>query len=243
MIFRCTSLMALAFALLLCSTSTASPVTSVLSFDEADGLNVTVPIGTDLTPGRLVDTGVSQFDIDGFRFSVTGATFIYAQNQFVAWASPNDDMSTATVNDSTALGTVGTTGGSTIEFTLTPLQPGATFDLTSMSLAGFNTNSNPITGLPVSVQFTGTKSDSSTVNFNSGNIGPSNDYTKDTITFTPDFTDLTSVTWSQGAQFRQHQFDDVRVTLTAVAVPEPTTNVFLLACLGLVWTRVRRGRG
>jgi hypothetical protein len=103
---------------------------------------------------------------------------------------------------------------STIEgFTrLTQVGNGA-FNLASIDLTSLGGNVN------VTVGFTGTKADLSTVtqSFTTDNVLS----TLETFTFNSDFTNLTQVTWKQDYPF--HQFDNINVS--AVAVPWETDTL------------------
>jgi len=96
---------------------------------------------------------------------------------------------------------------------------GGLFDLNSIQLTSLNGNSS------VTVNFTGTKADSSTVSqaFTTDAILS----TLETFTFNSSFTNLVSVQWIQAFPF--HQFDNINVT----PVPEPSAILGLLG-LGLL---------
>jgi hypothetical protein len=120
--------------------------------------------------------------------------------------------------------------------TLNSLYPGSTalfgnlgnqpITLTKVGGGAFNLSSIDLTDLngfgAVSVSFTGTRADTSTVN---------RTFTTDAILTTletfnfPDFTNLVSVNWSQGVSTGAgHQFDNINVSaVTTTAVPEPFT--------------------
>ncbi len=91
---------------------------------------------------------------------------------------------------------------------------GEAFDLVSMNLNSLNGNYN------VTVGFTGTKADLSTVTQSFTTDGLLN--TLQTFTFNSGFTNLTQVTWLQDNPY--HQFDNVNVT-PAVAVPWETDSL------------------
>ncbi|NCQ90266.1 MAG: PEP-CTERM sorting domain-containing protein [Microcystis aeruginosa TA09] len=96
---------------------------------------------------------------------------------------------------------------------------GGLFDLNSIQLTSLNGNDS------VTVNFTGTKADSSTVSqaFTTDAILS----TLETFTFNSSFTNLVSVQWIQAFPF--HQFDNINVT----PVPEPSAILGLLG-LGLL---------
>lgn len=96
---------------------------------------------------------------------------------------------------------------------------GGLFDLNSIQLTSLNGNNS------VTVNFTGTKADSSTVSqaFTTDAILS----TLETFTFNSSFTNLVSVQWIQAFPF--HQFDNINVT----PVPEPSAILGLLG-LGLL---------
>jgi hypothetical protein len=93
------------------------------------------------------------------------------------------------------------------------------FDLNSIQLTSLNGDDS------VTVNFTGTKADSSTVSqaFTTDAILS----TLETFTFNSSFTNLVSVQWIQADPF--HQFDNINVT----PVPEPSAILGLLG-LGLL---------
>jgi len=82
-----------------------------------------------------------------------------------------------------------------------------------------------------SVTFTGTKADASTVT-QSFSLNNTN---WNTFTFGAGFSNLTSLSWDEGA-LRVYAFDNINVT----AVPEPETYAMMLAGLGLVALARRR---
>jgi hypothetical protein len=96
---------------------------------------------------------------------------------------------------------------------------GGLFDLNSIQLTSLNGDDS------VTVNFTGTKADSSTVTqaFTTDAILS----TLETFTFNSSFTNLVSVEWIQAFPF--HQFDNINVT----PVPEPSAILGLLG-LGLL---------
>jgi hypothetical protein len=111
--------------------------------------------------------------------------------------------------------------------TLTAID-GSAFDLLSIQIAKRDTAGSI---LPVSVTFTGTKADSSTVTatFNGTVFG----VMLQTFTLPAEFTDLVQVQWT-GTQ--RHQFDNV----TLVSVPAPSAAAVLVAAAGCVVRRRRR---
>ena len=100
---------------------------------------------------------------------------------------------------------------------------GGLFDLNSIQLTSLVGNDS------VTVNFTGTKADSSTVSqtFTTDAILS----TLETFTFNSSFTNLVSVQWIQASPF--HQFDNINVTPSATPVPEPSAILGLLG-LGLL---------
>ncbi len=96
---------------------------------------------------------------------------------------------------------------------------GGLFDLNSIQLTSLVGNNS------VTINFTGTKADSSTVSqtFTTDAILS----TLETFTFNSSFTNLVSVQWIQASPF--HQFDNINVT----PVPEPSAILGLLG-LGLL---------
>lgn len=98
---------------------------------------------------------------------------------------------------------------------------GGLFDLNSIQLTSLNGSYS------VTVNFTGTKADSSTVtqSFTTDAILS----TLETFTFNSSFTNLVSVQWIQASPF--HQFDNINVSATPV--PEPSAILGLLG-LGLL---------
>jgi hypothetical protein len=100
---------------------------------------------------------------------------------------------------------------------------GGLFDLNSIQLTSANGDDS------VTVNFTGTKADSSTVSqaFTTDAILS----TLETFTFNSSFTNLVSVRWIQASPF--HQFDNINVTPSATPVPEPSAILGLLG-LGLL---------
>ncbi len=100
---------------------------------------------------------------------------------------------------------------------------GGLFDLNSIQLTSLNGSYS------VTVNFTGTKADSSTVSqaFTTDAILS----TLETFTFNSSFTNLVSVQWIQASPF--HQFDNINVTPSATPVPEPSAILGLLG-LGLL---------
>ncbi|MCA2723050.1 MAG: PEP-CTERM sorting domain-containing protein [Microcystis sp. M048S1] len=100
---------------------------------------------------------------------------------------------------------------------------GGLFDLNSIQLTSANGDDS------VTVNFTGTKADSSTVSqaFTTDAILS----TLETFTFNSSFTNLVSVQWIQASPF--HQFDNINVTPSATPVPEPSAILGLLG-LGLL---------
>ena len=89
---------------------------------------------------------------------------------------------------------------------------GGLFTLSSIDLATLYSTQ------PVSVTFNGLKSDSSTVtqSFTTSALRA----TLENFTFSPDFTNLVSVTWTQDVPY--HQFDNINVSPIATAVPWET---------------------
>jgi hypothetical protein len=101
---------------------------------------------------------------------------------------------------------------------------GGLFDINSIQLTSLNGDES------VTVNFTGTKADSSTVtqSFTTDSILS----TLETFTFDSSFTDLVSVEWLQISPF--HQFDNINVTPSnGETVPEPSAMLGLLS-LGLL---------
>jgi PEP-CTERM motif len=101
---------------------------------------------------------------------------------------------------------------------------GGLFDINSIQLTSLNGDTS------VTVNFTGTKADSSTVtqSFTTDAILS----TLETFTFNSSFTDLVSVEWLQIEDF--HQFDNINVTPSnGETVPEPSAMLGLLS-LGLL---------
>ncbi|CCI21096.1 conserved exported hypothetical protein [Microcystis aeruginosa PCC 9809] len=100
---------------------------------------------------------------------------------------------------------------------------GGLFDLNSIQLTSLVGNNS------VTINFTGTKADSSTVSqtFTTDAILS----TLETFTFNSSFTNLVSVQWIQASPF--HQFDNINVTPSATPVPEPSAILGLLG-LGLL---------
>lgn len=101
---------------------------------------------------------------------------------------------------------------------------GGAFNLQSIDLA-------ELYGLASSVSFVGTKANGSMVSASfdlDGQVGA------ETFTFGAEFTNLSSVTWSNAAYY--HQFDNISVS----AVPEPASIAMLMAGLGLLGAIGRR---
>jgi len=151
---------------------------------------------------------------------VNGVGFTYTEDGFTL-----DNLSTPN-----PFGVFGTQApryaGSTALFNGTPggitrltQNGGGLFDLNSIQLTSLNGSYS------VTVNFTGTKADSSTVtqSFTTDAILS----TLETFTFNSSFTNLVSVQWIQADPF--HQFDNINVT----PVPEPSAILGLLG-LGLL---------
>lgn len=103
-------------------------------------------------------------------------------------------------------------------------QDGGAFNLQSIDLA-------ELYGYASSVSFIGTKVNGVTVSASFDLDGQAG---AETFTFGTDFTNLSSVTWANNADY--HQFDNISVS----AVPEPASIAMLMAGLGLLGAIGRR---
>ncbi|MRW85325.1 PEP-CTERM sorting domain-containing protein [Pseudoduganella sp. FT26W] len=117
----------------------------------------------------------------------------------------------------------------------------ATITLSSVDHSAFNVTSIDLAKLLMgpfalngSVTFYGTKAGTSTP------VVQKFDYTGNwtTFWFNPNFTDLSSLSWSQGVATR-FEFDNINITS---AVPEAETWAMLLAGLGMLGWVARRQR-
>lgn len=144
-----------------------------------------------------------------FPFATYGA-------QAVDWdSSPVFTGSTALFNDNDDA------------LTTLSLLSGGVFDLVSIDLAELFV----ATGVAYRVAFTGITAALGTVTqeFTLDGI-----FGAETFTFDPGFTNLTSVSWTNTADY--HQFDNIQVS----SVPEPQTLSLMLLGLGLMGTLARR---
>ncbi|WP_158230989.1 PEP-CTERM sorting domain-containing protein [Rhodopirellula bahusiensis] len=171
--------------------------------------------------GSDVENGLSSYTIDGMKFSISEGVFLYAQNgnNSFYWSGQND-------TNSTSLGSEA--GAKTFTLELDDPNLGPTFDMRSITLIGFSTSSSA--DQTTFVTFTGSKVDSNedvtyeTVSFDASTRSG---LTIDFDAIGVDFSNLTSLSWSQGPTARAHQFDNV--TFSASAVPEPGSLVAMLA--------------
>jgi hypothetical protein len=141
---------------------------------------------------------------------------------FARWGTTQPDYP-----GSTALFHQSDTGTSTI--TLTQVGGGA-FNLSSIQVSELFNLGTPQT---VPVNFTGTKAVGGPV---SANFTLNGTFGFETLTFSSDFTELTSVSWVQESEF--HQFDNIVVA----PVPEPATALGFAALCGGAVGLVRRYR-
>ena len=148
----------------------------------------------------------------GFEFSNISNTFSLAS---FGTQNPFFNGSTALFNDNTdgqtRLSQIGGGLFSLSSITLSTLAPGYTEEGTSVTFTGLLA-----TGGSVMQSF---------------NVA---DGAAQTFSFSPNFSNLSAVTWSNEANF--HQFDNI----TVAAVPEPETYALMLSGLGLVAFAARR---
>ena len=148
----------------------------------------------------------------GFEFSNLSNPFSFAS---FGTQNPFFNGSTALFNDNTdgqtRLSQIGGGLFSLSSITLSTLAPGYTEEGTSVSFTGLLA-----TGGSVMQSF---------------NVA---DGAAQTFSFSPNFSNLSAVTWSNEANF--HQFDNI----TVAAVPEPETYALMLSGLGLVAFAARR---
>ena len=148
----------------------------------------------------------------GFEFSNLSNPFSFAS---FGTQNPFFNGSTALFNDNTdgqtRLSQIGGGLFSLSSITLSPLAPGYTEEGTSVTFTGLLA-----TGGSVMQSF---------------NVA---DGAAQTFSFSPNFSNLSAVTWSNEANF--HQFDNI----TVAAVPEPETYALMLSGLGLVAFAARR---
>ena len=151
----------------------------------------------------------------GFEFSNLSNPFSFAS---FGTQNPFFNGSTALFNDNTdgqtRLSQIGGGLFSLSSITLSTLAPGYTEEGTSVTFTGLLA-----TGGSVMQSF---------------NVA---DGAAQTFSFSPNFSNLSAVTWSNEANF--HQFDNI----TVAAVPEPETYAMLLAGLGLLGFLARRRQG
>jgi hypothetical protein len=146
------------------------------------------------------------FNNAGSTYTESGFTVVSQPPTFLAWGT----LSTF-YPGSTAL--FSNTSNSNIRLTQVG---GGAFNLSSIDLTNALGDN-----VPVTVSFTGTRADSSTVaqSFTTDNVVR----TLETFNFT-NFTNLVRVDWAQGSVF--HQFDNINVSAAATtAVPEPFTII------------------
>ena len=148
----------------------------------------------------------------GFEFSNLSNPFSFAS---FGTQNPFFNGSTALFNDNTdgqtRLSQIGGGLFSLSSITLSTLAPGYTEEGTSVTFTGLLA-----TGVSVMQSF---------------NVA---DGAAQTFSFSPNFSNLSAVTWSNEANF--HQFDNI----TVAAVPEPETYALMLSGLGLVAFAARR---
>ena len=148
----------------------------------------------------------------GFEFSNLSNPFSFAS---FGTQNPFFNGSTALFNDNTdgqtRLSQIGGGLFSLSSITLSTLAPGYTEEGTSVTFTGLLA-----TGGSVMQSF---------------NVA---DGAAQTFSFSPNFSNLSAVTWSNEANF--HQFDNI----TVAAVPEPETYALMLSGLGLVAFAARR---
>ena len=148
----------------------------------------------------------------GFEFSNLSNPFSFAS---FGTQNPFFNGSTALFNDNTdgqtRLSQIGGGLFSLSSITLSTLAPGYTEEGTSVTVTGLLA-----TGGSVMQSF---------------NVA---DGAAQTFSFSPNFSNLSAVTWSNEANF--HQFDNI----TVAAVPEPETYALMLSGLGLVAFAARR---
>ena len=148
----------------------------------------------------------------GFEFSNPRNPFSFAS---FGTQNPFFNGSTALFNDNTdgqtRLSQIGGGLFSLSSITLSTLAPGYTEEGTSVTFTGLLA-----TGGSVMQSF---------------NVA---DGAAQTFSFSPNFSNLSAVTWSNEANF--HQFDNI----TVAAVPEPETYALMLSGLGLVAFAARR---
>ncbi|WP_229258471.1 PEP-CTERM sorting domain-containing protein [Duganella rivi] len=156
-----------------------------------------------------------------------GNTYVEDGFQLQSSGWPINELVVADLTYNAGSYSMGTTALDTVTLTNAASNP---FSLNSINLL------RPLGVGNYKITFTGTKADSSVVtqDFTFTNL------TWNTVTFGANFSNLTSVTWSEGSPLpfgRVYVFDNISVT----AVPEPGTYAMLLAGLGLVgWARRRK---
>lgn len=144
----------------------------------------------------------------------------------------------------TTSGSKAVVGPNPFDFSRSPLltlarADGAAFRFTSLDV--FAADSNGL-GVPITFRVTPVVGAplfffASTPEFGNGASIPA---TRTTIVFPTGFPDLSSVSWSNGAEF--HQFDNLVVETVAAGVPEPANWAMLLVGFGLAGAAVRRRR-
>jgi len=174
-----------------------------------------------LAPSQAAQAGVIDFQsLEQNNSNVNDAGFTYTEDGFTL-----DNLSTAYpfaffgTQESRYPGSTALFNNTANGITRLTQNGGGLFDLNSIQLTSLLGDDS------VTVNFTGTKADSSTVNqaFTTDAILS----TLETFTFNSSFTNLVSVEWIQASPY--HQFDNINVT----PVPEPSAILGLLS-LGLL---------